>query len=257
MERMKNIIERLKKAGGIKTPPKLDGRLANMERVFHAPPLTPEMVAAIKLISPHFDFSTGENYRDIWEADQNGACWGEFEALQPLFRAMTKPLKILEIGPGMGRSLVFFSKKLGWETAEIHAYEGDGEKTKYDMLGPRSDESFCGNISILRQMLDFNKIQNVEIFNSSEISLAKLPGGYDLLYSFYSIGFHWSLEHFLDDLMPLLSNSGIAVFTIAPQFTPFAKLERLPFRIIDWKTAYPKNGKLRMLVVGKNELPEW
>jgi hypothetical protein len=49
---------------------------------------------------------------------------------------MPQPGKILEIGPGLGRSLVFFSKKMGWETSEIHAYEGEGSTTKYTTLGP-------------------------------------------------------------------------------------------------------------------------
>src|SRR5690349_11750277 len=89
----------------------LNQRLAEKERVFHAPPLTEELVSAIRLISPQFDLNCDETSRLLWEADQNGACWGEFEALQPLFEAVHTPSKILEIGPGMGRSLVFFSKR--------------------------------------------------------------------------------------------------------------------------------------------------
>jgi hypothetical protein len=257
MASIRELIRRLRQAIGLKPVPELDYRLTGMERVFRAPPLTHELVSAIRLISPHCDFTTKEKYREIWEADQNGACWGEYEALTPLFHSMPRPPHtILEIGPGMGRSLVFFSKKLGWEGCEIHAYEGEGSTTKYTILGPRSD-SYCGNINVLRYVLNYNRIRNVTIFNARNTRLADLPGPYDFLYCFYGIGFHWALDNFLDDLLPLLDNESIAVFTVPRQFTPFPRLEDLSYRIIDWKTAWPKDGYLKMLVVGKKSLPNW
>ena len=181
--------------------PELDQRLAQMERIFRAPPLTPELIAAIKLISPQYDLAPSERDRLFWEADQNGACWGEYEALEPFLSRIPSDTNILEIGPGMGRSLVFFAKKLGWRGNQLHAYEGNGQMTKYTFLGPRFEDSFCGNITELRRVLDFNGIRDVTIFDAGTTSLQKLPGSYFLIYSFYSIGFHWSLEHFLDDLL--------------------------------------------------------
>lgn len=255
MASIRGLIQRLGEAIGVRPVPVMDERLTSMEQVFHAPPLTPELVAAIRLISPHCDFTPREKYRLIWEADQNGACWGEHEALAPLFRAMPMPKKILEIGPGMGRSLVFFSKKFDWRESELHAYEGEGSSTKYTMLGPRFEDSFCGNTKVLRHVLEYNGIHNVTIFNAQEVRLADLPGPYDLLYSFYSIGFHWSLEHFLDDLLPLMHDDAIAVFTVPNGFAPFPGLEALHYRIIDWKTAWPKDAWLKLLVLGKRTLP--
>jgi hypothetical protein len=244
-------------AVGLKELPALDTRLAGMERVFRAPPLTPELVAAIKRISPHCDFTASENYRSLWEADQNGACWGEYETLAPLFHSMPKPTKILEIGPGMGRSLVFFSKKLGWEASEIHTYEGEGSTTKYTILGPRFEDSYCGSLSALRYVLEFNGIRNVTVFNAQDVRLPDLPGPYDLLYSFYSIGFHWSLEYFLDDLLPLLHDRSVAVFTVPRGFLPFPGLEGLSHKLVDWKTAWPKDGWLKLLILSKGALPKW
>jgi hypothetical protein len=259
MATFRGLVRRIRSAIGLKDAevPELDPRLASMERVFRAPPLTPELVAAIKLISPHCDFPATEKYRSVWEADQNGACWGEYEALAPLFRAMPRPNKILEIGPGMGRSLVFFSKKLGWGRSEIHAYEGQGDSTKYTLLGPRFEDSYCGNLNALQTVLAFNGVGNVKVFNAREVRLADLPGPFDLLYSFYSIGFHWSLDHFLDDLLPLLHDRSVALFTVPPNFQPFPRLEALPHRIVDWKTAWPKDGRLKILVLGKGALPDW
>ena len=120
-------------------------------------------------------FEATEKHRRIWEADQNGTCWGEYEALALLFRAMPTPKKILEIGPGMGRSLVFFSRKLGWGSSEIHAYEGEGSSTRYTQMGARGDDSYCGNIPVLRSVLEFNAIRNVRVFNAAEVPLTDLP----------------------------------------------------------------------------------
>ena len=38
-----------------------------------------------------------------------------------------------------------------------------------------------------------------------QLPLAALPGPYDLIYGFYSIGFHWSLEYYLDDLAAVVA----------------------------------------------------
>jgi hypothetical protein len=251
MTDIRGMVGRVARAVGFSPAPQLDPRLAGMEPLFRAPPLTPELVSAFKLIAPHFDFRPRERDRKIWEADQNGSCWGEYLALAPILDVMPKPRKVLEIGPGLGRSLVFFSKKLGWQDAEIHTYEGEGSTTKYAILGPRFGDSFCGNIQMLRQVLDYNDVRNVTIFNAKEVALLELPGPYDFLYSFYCIGFHWSLEHFLDDLLPLMHSNSIAVFTVPNQFASFPRLEELFYRIINWKTAWPKDGELKLLVLSK------
>jgi len=255
MASLRKLMQRVGKGLGFARVPELDPRLAGMERIFRAPPLTPELVSAIKLISPHCDFPASDKYRSVWEADQNGACWGEYEALESLFRTIPKPTKILEIGPGMGRSLVFFSKKLGWDNSDIHAYEGEGSATKYTVLGPRFEDSFCGNIGALRYVLEHNRIHNVTVFNARDVRLKELPGPYDLLYSFYGLGFHWSLEHFLDDLRPLLHDRSVAIFTVPGRFQPFPGLETCSYRIIDWKPAWPKNLTLKLLILSKGALP--
>jgi hypothetical protein len=248
---VRGLARRIRDAIGLDhRAPELDSRLATMERVFRSPPFTPELVAAIKLISPHCDFKPTEKYREIWETDQNGACWGEYEALSQILSAIPKPNKVLEIGPGLGRSLVFFRRRFGWETSEFHAYEGDGTSTKYTFQGPRFEDSFCGNIKMLKHVLEFNGVNGVKVFNCRETRLADLPGSYDLLYSFYSIGFHWSLEHFLDDLLPLLHGKSIALFTVPLDFRPFPKLDAVPHRLIDLKVAWPKDGHLQILVLG-------
>lgn len=248
------LAHRLRKALPIKQTPLLDPRLAKMERVFRAPPLSPEITAAIKLISPHFDGVAGDRQGELWEADQNGACWGEWEALGSLLRRL-KPARVLEIGPGIGRSLVFFSKKLQWNDIEVHAYDGDGSSTKYTLNGPRFADSFCGNIRVLNEVLAFNDVKNVKVFDAAQVSLAMLPGPYDLVYSFYSIGFHWGLEYFLDDILALLHERSVAVFTLSNKFVPFPALKALFSSTIEFDAVWPKGVRSRLLVLSKSRLP--
>ena len=238
-----------------------DPRLASLEPVFHAPPLTPELLAAIKLISPRLKLTQDEISRQVWEKEQNGTCWSEYEALQPLFSGIEKPKKILEIGPGLGRSVAFFSKQCGWQQSEIHLFDGDGSGTKYKQkyydAGKSSlQDSFCGNLGLLRSLLDYNQISNYTIFNAAETKLAALPGPYDLLYSFYSIGFHWSLELFLDDLLPLMHDRTVAIFTVKQDFRGFPRLKDFHCRVVEWKTVQrKKSARLGMLILSKGTDP--
>ncbi len=248
------IVRRVRRAFGLSPARRLNPRLAAMERVFHAPPLTPELAAAIRLISPQFPVTPTEEDRLFWETDQNGACWGEFEALEPLLRALPAPARVLEIGPGLGRSLVFFSKKLNWQAAALHAYDGDGSRTRYTIQGPRFTDSFCGNLAQLRHVLAFNGVGNVTLFDAHQTPLSALPGPYDLLYSFFSIGFHWSLEHFLADLLPLLGPHSVAIFTVPESFRPFPALDALSTRLIDCKPVWPPEARLKLLVLSKELL---
>jgi hypothetical protein len=246
----KRYLKRILRTFGVETLPPLNEHLTNLERVFRLPPLTPELVNAIRLISPQYELTTSEKSRNFWEAETNGSCWGEYEALTPLFQSIPRPRKILELGPGLGRSLVFFSKKLGWD-GEIHAYEGDGSTTKYTLMGPRFSDSFCSNTRMLKHILEFNGIHNVMLFNAQDVMMPALPGPYDFIYSFYSIGFHWSLEYFLDDLMRLMSEKSVAVFMVPAEFKPFPALERIRYEVLDSQTVWPKDRVLKLLIVRK------
>jgi hypothetical protein len=229
----------------------LNTELAAMEHIFRTPPMTPALLAAINLISPHYKNVSAAKLQVAWQADQNAACWSEYLALAPILETLPSPKRILEIGPGMGRSIIFFTKKLGWHHDDIHAWEGEGTTTKYTNLGPRFEDSFCGNFEQLRTVLLFNGVQNVTLHNASETPLNSLPGPFDLVYSFYSIGFHWALEHFLDDILPLMSAGGRAIFTLGDGFQPSPQINTLPHEIVVAKSPLRKRKEIRLIVLGK------
>lgn len=227
--------------------PPLDPKLAAMEHLFRAPPMTRKLRAAIKPISPGFDLGLTDHDRAYWESDQNGASWSEYEVLKSTLASVPVNGNILEVGPGLGRSLVFFAKKLGW--SNLSAFEGNGTKTKYTYLGPRFEDSFCGNIEMLQHCLEFNGLKNVTIFDAAKIKLSEIPGKYDLLYSFYCIGFHWSIEHFIDDILRLLKKDGVGVFTTTLDFVPPPCFDSVHYEIIDFTPVYPVGTRWKLIVL--------
>lgn len=234
----------------------LTPHLASKEPLFKAPPFNRRIVQAIRLISPQYVLQADEESRKFWQTEQNGFCWGEYEALSGYLLKIPTPKKCLEIGPGMGRSVVFFSKKLGLEGSEFHLYESTGKRTKYTFNGPRFTDSFCGSIEILEDMLRYNGITNYKIFDAKDLDskLSHLPGPYDIIYSFYAVGFHWSLEHFIDEAFALMHEKTLAFFIVTGDFVVFEKLKKFNFKIFDYVSCCPVNRKDKMLVLSKSQL---
>lgn len=233
----------------------LEPYLAGKEILFQAPPFTPELVATIKMIAPQFHLRADEKSRQFWQRNQNGACWGEYEALAPYLARIEAPSRVLDIGPGLGRSAVFFKKVKGWEKVPFDLYEGSGKEKKYTRAGPRFDDSFCGNLDVLRSVLEYNDIGNFEIFDAADLGarLAGLPGPYDFLYSFFAIGFHWSIGHFLDEILDLMHEGSIGAFTLHDKFEDFSELGETPYRVFEFRRSWPRNRTTRMLVLAKSE----
>jgi hypothetical protein len=231
----------------------LSSALAGKELYFRSPPLDASLVRAIKAITPQFSLSTDEVSRRVWELSQNGSSWAEYEALEPLLSTLDPPAKILEIGPGMGRSVVFLAKRLAWSEAVFDLYEADGEARKYPLNAPRSTDSFCGDLEQLRRVLDYNEVDNYRLFDAAEVDhrLDALPGPYDLIYSFYGVGFHWSLADFWREIKGSMSPNAVAVFTVHHTFEEFPELADTPHCYLPFRRILAKDRPLNLLVVGR------
>jgi hypothetical protein len=240
----------------------LDAKASSAEQLFLAPPFTEEVVAAIRLISTRLPLKADEDSRWLWQRESNAAAEAEYEALLPLFEKVDKPKRVLEIGPGFGRSVVFFTKKGLWPASEISLYDANGTSTKYKQKfyehPPQwpDTSSFCGNLPLLRTMLDYNGVERYEIFDAEQLPLAALPGPYDLIYGFYSIGFHWSLEYYLDDLEPLFHERTLLVCTLNKSFRSFPRLEQFSTRVLECREVKKNAHPLRLLLLSKGPLPE-
>jgi hypothetical protein len=240
----------------------LDPSVHGAEQVLLVPPFTPEIASAVGLISPRLRYRADEKSRMLCQTEANAMSAREYDALSPLFAQMPKASRVLEIGPGYGRSVVYFAKKGVWdERAEIDLYDATGTATKYKQkhyaAPPQWPDvsSFCGNLSLLRQFLDYNHITNYRLLDAAKVPLGELPGPYGLIYGFFSIGFHWSLEFYLDDLSPLLGESGVLICTLNKQFQPFAALRNFSVRVLHCREIKKNAAPLALLALSKSELP--
>jgi hypothetical protein len=233
------------------------------DHIFLVPPFTPEVAASVSLISTRLPLRADERSRLLCQMETNAMSEREHQALAPLFGKMQKPQRVLEIGPGFGRSVVYFSKKGVWDKgADVHLYDSNGTETKYKQeyydRPPQWPDvsSFCGQLSLLRSFLDYNHIAGYRIFDAAELPLCKLPGTYDLIYGFFSIGFHWSLEFYLDDLNPLMGKNSVLICTLNKHFKPFTRLRDYSTRILYCRDTKKRAAPLRLLALSKGELPE-
>ena len=146
----------------------LDPKAGAAEQLFLAPPFTEEVAAAIRLIFTRLPLKADEASRLLWQRESNAASEAESKALLPLFAAVDKPKRVLEIGPGFGRSVVLFHKKGLLPGGEISLYDTNSTSTKYKQKyyehPPQwpDTSSFCGNLSLLQTMLDYNGIHSLQ-----------------------------------------------------------------------------------------------
>ncbi len=254
---LKGISLNRLRGGGI-----FDTWVDEAEQVFQAPPFTEKVAGAVQLISTRLRFRADEASRLLCQKESNARSQREYEALAPLFQQMGKPRRILEIGPGFGRSVIFFSKKGLWgQDAEIHLYDADGSQTKYKQRHhdrpPKWPDisSFCGNLELLRDVLEYNGLRNYKVFDAAALPLSGLPGPYDLIYSFFSVGFHWSLEFYLDEINPLLHEKTVLVCTLNKRFRPFRRLGEFSTRVLECREIKRNAPPLRLLVLSRSEVP--
>ena len=77
-------------------------------------------------------------------------------------------------------------------------------------------------------------------------------GPYDLIYSFYGVGFHWALADFWAEIRGLLAPSGVAVFTVHHSFEEFPELRRTPHCYVPFRRILAKDRPLNLLIIASS-----
>jgi hypothetical protein len=107
---------------------------------------------------------------------------------------------------------------------------------------------------MLARMLAYNDVNNVKIWEAKDIGfrMSAVPGPFDLIYSFWAIGFHWSLNHFIDDILSLMRPGSYGIFTVNKLFVPPPQLvAECDFHIATVPRVWPENTFVRLLVMKK------
>jgi hypothetical protein len=213
--------------------------MGDRPRLFLSPPLDSELLAAIKRIAPHLGLNCDEWSRELWELDQNASSLVEFEVMSQFISASRLP-RILELGAGLGRSLIYLAKSMDWHAHQFHVYDASGAGIPYSIGAERNASTFCSDLVQLRRILDYNGLAQVTVHdaNTCDLSdLADLGAPYDVIYSFFSVGYHWHISDFLDDLRALMTESSVGLFGIPSSMNgtlalPGFEYELLPIKYI-------------------------
>ena len=104
-------------------------------------------------------------------------------------------------------------------------------------------------------MLEYNDVANFRIFDAHELNhrLDALPGPYDLVYSFYAAGFHWSLADFWTEFEAISHKRTVGIFTIHRNFEEFPALRAWAVRIVPFERSLIKDRPHRLLIASRSE----
>ena len=70
------------------------------------------------------------------------------------------------------------------------------------------------------------------------------------------MGFHWSLEFYLDDLNPLMDKNSVLICTLNKRFQPFARLREFSTRVLYCREIKKNAAPRWLLALSKSELPK-
>lgn len=114
----------------------------------------------------------------------------------------TNPKNVLEIGGGIGRASVYFSKRYGWEETNFYMLDGNSGDTQICPVAGKGQKDFYNSFAATEEFCQANGIDKNRLFllDADNNEWENLPIKFDLIYSFLSIGFHWSIHLYLDRL---------------------------------------------------------
>lgn len=159
------------------------------------------------------------------------------------------PKNVLELGAGIGRMSVCFNKYFGWDDTNFHLYDGHSEKL-YQYQGMRKcpdKPEVYNRLDVTKEFCLANGISEdrLHVIDLAKMSLADIGVKFDLCYSWKSIGSHWPISMYLDQLAEVMLPDGLVLFELRELITDKHKafnqkqLDSIPkdkFKIVDYVT---------------------
>lgn len=120
------------------------------------------------------------------------------------------PRYCLELAAGIGRMSVYFNKRFGWQDAFFYLQDGDSGTNQYGGVRHSNGEEYYNSFNSTRDFCEANGLGNRKILND----VSEIDHQIDFCYSFAAIGFHWSIDLYLDKLVPILADDAKLLFEI-------------------------------------------
>ena len=122
-----------------------------------------------------------------------------------------KPHTILDLGCGLGRMSIYLGKQFEHEAKYILADANIvSENLNY---GWKPGEEYYNDLTLTAEFCRINGLKNFKTFDILAGNLTDLQD-VDLVMSFLSVGFHYPIEEYMDDLLKISTENCTMVFGI-------------------------------------------
>ena len=121
------------------------------------------------------------------------------------------PKKIVDLGCGLGRMSVYMNHMLSSEAMYYLADSTNSiDSVKY---GWNPEPAFYNDLSITEEFCKINGLDNFKVVDITKGELDELKD-IDLVMSFMSVGFHYPIEGYINQLLNITSDNAIMIFGI-------------------------------------------
>lgn len=172
-------------------------------------------------------------------------CPPEVKGLRKYFDRI-RPAHALEIGAGIGRVSVFLRNYYNWDDTTFYLLDGDSGNKQVAGINTSKDD-FYNSLKNTKLFCNANNLSNLVLLNAAE--KINVEAKFDLVYSFLSIGFHWPLSFYLDDIFDHLAEGCVLVFGVRSSKEKWYKeqidsVPRSKYLIVDQISDTGKQGYL-------------
>ena len=126
------------------------------------------------------------------------------------FIGLEQPRTCLELGCGLGRMSVFFLKKLNWHGTKFYLLDGDSGTVQISGVRGNRCGEFYNSLQATRDFCQQNGMLHPQVIRE----VSQIEQSIDMCYSFLSIGWHWSIELYLDSILDHLAEDSLVIFQI-------------------------------------------
>lgn len=125
-----------------------------------------------------------------------------FDFMYPYIENLN-PQSVLELGCGIGRASVHFFKKFNWVDTKFYLLDGNSGDKQIAQVNPNTSRDFYNSMRATQDFCIANGLTNFELINIEKEDIPDIK--VDLVYSVAAIGFHWSIDLYLDKLVDKLN----------------------------------------------------
>lgn len=139
----------------------------------------------------------------------------ELTEIYYFLKNMKKPIKVLELGAGLGRVSVYLRNEFNWNNTFFHLLDGDSGDVQIAGMNYAVGNNYYNSMEATSEFCKANNIDDYHLVlmdaaNNSYLGKDK----YDLCFSCKAIGFHWPINDYINRVYPAVVNGGYLFFEI-------------------------------------------